>query len=56
MTCWRPAERSARARLIQNSGAEVAGYAFLIELAFLNGRQRLGSGKVFSLISYADEN
>lgn len=46
----------ACARLIQNSGAEVAGYAFLIELAFLNGRKRLGPGKVFSLISYADEN
>jgi adenine phosphoribosyltransferase len=44
---------SATARLIERLGATVSGYAFLLELAFLNGRERLGSDNVFSLITYA---
>jgi adenine phosphoribosyltransferase len=43
---------SATARLIERLGATVCGYAFLLELKFLNGRERLGSDNVFSLISY----
>lgn len=42
----------AAARLVRECGASVTGYAFLIELADLNGRQRLGSGDVVSLITY----
>ena len=38
--------------LIEQAGATVAGCAFLVELAFLNGRQRLAGYDVFSLISY----
>jgi adenine phosphoribosyltransferase len=44
---------AATARLVERLGASVAGYAFLLELKFLNGRARLGSDNVFSLISYA---
>ena len=43
---------SAAAQLVRECGASVAGYAFLIELASLNGRQRLDGGDVVSLITY----
>ncbi len=43
---------AATGRLINRLGATVCGYAFLLELCFLNGRDRLGSDNVFSLISY----
>jgi len=43
-------------KLAQESQAEVIGCAFLIELAFLNGRQRLAPHDIFSLVSYDDEN
>ena len=42
----------ATAELIRECGAQVAGYAFLIELAELNGRQRLSGEEVVSLITY----
>lgn len=42
-------------RLAENSKAEVVGLACLIELTFLNGRQRLAPHEVFSLIRYDDE-
>ena len=43
---------SAAAQLVRECGASVAGYAFLIELASLSGRQRLDGGDVVSLITY----
>ncbi|MYE54025.1 MAG: adenine phosphoribosyltransferase [Chloroflexi bacterium] len=43
---------SAAAKLVRECGASVAGYAFLIELASLNGRQLLDGGDVVSLIIY----
>jgi adenine phosphoribosyltransferase len=43
-------------KLVKESGAEVVGCAFVIELMFLNGRQRLAPYDVFSLIQYNDEN
>ena len=44
---------SAAAELVRECGGQVAGYAFLIELADLNGRERLcGEEEVVSLISY----
>ncbi len=43
---------SAAAELVRECGGHVAGYAFLIELAELNGRQRLCDGEVVSLITY----
>lgn len=44
----------AASKLIQQLGAEVAGYSFVISLDFLNGRERIGvySKHIFSLASY----
>jgi adenine phosphoribosyltransferase len=38
--------------LLTRLGAEIAGCAFLIELSFLGGRQRLGPFPVHSLLDY----
>ena len=42
----------AAGNLARQLGAEVAGYAFLVELGFLNGRAKLGDAEVLSLIRY----
>lgn len=42
----------AGAQLMQQLGAEVFGFIFVIELAFLNGREVLGDHEVFSLVVY----
>jgi len=39
-------------RLVTRQGAEVAEYAFVVELGFLPGRKRLGADKVFSLVTF----
>lgn len=36
--------------LVRKAGAQVVGSAFLLELDFLNGREKLGECKVFSLL------
>ena len=46
---------SAGLELVQRCGGRVEACAFVIELAFLGGRRRLGGHEVFSLISYAAE-
>lgn len=43
---------SAVSELIRKLGAEVVEVACLIELTFLNGREKLGRTPVFSLIQY----
>jgi len=43
---------AATGRLLAKLGAEVVGYAFLIELAFLNGRKALEGKSVTSFITY----
>lgn len=43
---------SALCRLVEGSGAEVAGCNFLIELGFLGGRERLAPYPVTALIEY----
>jgi len=43
---------SACRDLVQQAGAEVIACAFVLELSFLKGRERLGPGEVFSLITY----
>jgi adenine phosphoribosyltransferase len=43
---------AATARLCTRLGAEVIGYAFVIELAFLNGRKILGDVPTKALIEY----
>jgi adenine phosphoribosyltransferase len=42
----------AGCRLIEKAGGKVAGCAFLVELTFLKGRDRLRPFEVFSLIQY----
>jgi adenine phosphoribosyltransferase len=42
----------ASARLIRKLGAQVAGFAFVIELAFLKGRERLEGHRVEALLVY----
>lgn len=41
---------AAKASLAEKMGARVAGFAFLIELDFLHGRDKLGDPKIVSLI------
>jgi adenine phosphoribosyltransferase len=45
---------AAMCELVENAGAEVVGCAFVIELAFLNGRERLAGREVRSLVVYED--
>ena len=45
---------AAAAKLIELLGAEVCGMAFLVELAFLGGRERLGEYEVIALVTYED--
>jgi adenine phosphoribosyltransferase len=42
----------AAAKLVEKLGAQVTSLAFLIELTFLNGRQKLAGREIFSLIQY----
>ena len=45
----------ALAELAEGAGAEIAGCAFLVELAFLDGRAKLAGYDVHSLIAYDAE-
>lgn len=42
----------ATARLVEKTGAQVVGMSFLIELGFLEGRDKLKEYDLFSLIKY----
>jgi len=42
----------ATARLVERAGATVSAFAFLIELDFLRGREKLAGYEVFSVIHY----
>ena len=42
----------AACRLVEKAGGQVAACAFVIELAFLKGRDRLKPHEVFSLVQY----
>lgn len=42
----------AAAALVERLGGTVAGYAFLVELEFLNGRERLDRGEIITLLTY----
>jgi adenine phosphoribosyltransferase len=44
----------AMCQLVEKAGATVAGVAFLIELSYLGGRDRLAPYEVVSLITYDD--
>jgi adenine phosphoribosyltransferase len=43
---------AATARLVESLGGVVAGFGFIIELTFLDGRKKLGGHEVASLIQY----
>jgi adenine phosphoribosyltransferase len=45
----------ALAELVEGLGASVVGFAFLVELEFLEGRRRLDGYDVHALVSYAAE-
>ena len=42
----------ATAKLVESCGAEVAGFGFVVELTFLNGRDKLGDYEVETLVRY----
>lgn len=42
----------ATARLVEKKGAQVTGMSFLIELGFLEGRDKLKGYEIFSLMNY----
>jgi adenine phosphoribosyltransferase len=43
---------AATARLVERLGGQVAGFAFVLELGFLNGRSQLGGYPIHTLVSY----
>jgi adenine phosphoribosyltransferase len=43
---------AAAVQLVRKSGGELHGLAFLIELLFLNGQQKIAQEKVFSVLQY----
>jgi adenine phosphoribosyltransferase len=45
---------AAMCELVENAGAEVVGCGFVIELGFLDGRERLAGRDVRSLVLYDD--
>lgn len=46
---------AAAGRLVARAGGIVVAYAFIIELTFLKGRERLGDAPVHALITYDGE-
>ena len=42
----------AARQLVSAAGAEIVGFSFLVELDFLNGRQRLDGARIESLVHY----
>ena len=43
---------AAAARMVRSVGGTVAGLGFVVELTFLNGRQKLAGYDVFSMLQY----
>lgn len=46
---------AAACRLVERCNGVITSLSFLIELSFLNGRQRLGNHDIFSIIRYDSE-
>lgn len=46
---------AAAAELVEQLGGEIVGFAFMIELAGLQGRARLGDREIFTLVRYDEE-
>jgi adenine phosphoribosyltransferase len=45
----------AAARLVEKMGGKVAGFAFVAELGYLNGRRKLSGHEIFSIAKYDKE-
>jgi adenine phosphoribosyltransferase len=45
----------AAVRLVEKLGGRVVGLAFLVELSFLKGREKLGGQEVYALVTYDSE-
>ncbi len=43
-------------RMVKRLGGKVVGFAFVVELSFLKGREKLDGYDVFTLVQYASEN
>lgn len=43
---------AAAKNLVEKAGAEVAGFGFVVELGFLNGKDKLQGTHIYSLIEY----
>jgi adenine phosphoribosyltransferase len=43
---------AATVQLVQSLGGEIAGIGFVVELDFLNGRQKLAGYDLFTLLHY----
>ncbi len=43
---------AAAIELVEKLGGQIAGIAFLVELSYLKGREKLGRDEVFALIQY----
>lgn len=46
---------AATCRLIERLGGQIVGVSFLIELEFLNGREKLSGVDIFSILRYSRE-
>ena len=46
----------AACKLVEKLGGQVVQLSFIVELSFLNGREKLRNYKVNSLVNYEDEN
>ena len=46
----------AAAQIVTDAGAELVGFSFLIELTFLNGREKLPASSIFSLLKYTGDD
>ena len=42
----------ATAQLVEQNGGKVAGFGFVVELSFLNGRKKLNGYDIHSLMQY----
>jgi adenine phosphoribosyltransferase len=43
---------AATCKLIEQQGAQIVGVAFVVELDFLNGREKLPGQDIFSIVHY----
>jgi adenine phosphoribosyltransferase len=47
---------AAVVKMVEALGGKIVGLAFVVELSFLKGRERLGGYDIFSIVDYATED